>query len=213
MTQEKYGRYFPGRYLPYVKPGATPFELMEEERERETRNEDLEAQVRGLKTTLEEKSEPAKKKLLEKRLAEVPANLREDLRILFATPPEKRTETQKFLAGRFEKVIRIKLDEAIDGDPAFRREAEEIQKKIKLLQAKALPPPRIRALWDRGEPSQAYLLRRGSASSFGPPVEPGVPSALTDGKTPFEIKPPWPGANKTGRRLAFARWLVRPEPP
>ena len=44
-------------------------------------------------------------------------------------------------------------------------------------------------------------------------MEPGVPSALTDGKTAFEVSPPWPGAIKTGRRLAFARWLVRPENP
>jgi hypothetical protein len=36
---------------------------------------------------------------------------------------------------------------------------------------------------------------------------------LTDGKTPFEVKPPWPGAKQTGRRLAFARWLIRPDHP
>jgi hypothetical protein len=36
---------------------------------------------------------------------------------------------------------------------------------------------------------------------------------LTDGKTPFAVKPPWPGAKKTGRRLALARWLTRPDQP
>jgi hypothetical protein len=36
---------------------------------------------------------------------------------------------------------------------------------------------------------------------------------LTDGKTPFDVRPPWPGAKQTGRRLAFARWLVRPDHP
>jgi hypothetical protein len=36
---------------------------------------------------------------------------------------------------------------------------------------------------------------------------------LTNGKTPFEAKPPWPGAKSTGRRLAFARWLTRPDHP
>src|SRR5262249_14820496 len=44
-------------------------------------------------------------------------------------------------------------------------------------------------------------------------VGPGVPSVLTDGKTPFEVKPPWPGAKQTGRRLAFARWLTKPDHP
>jgi hypothetical protein len=36
---------------------------------------------------------------------------------------------------------------------------------------------------------------------------------LTDGKTSFVATPPWPGADKTGRRLAFAKWLVRPDHP
>src|SRR5262249_15139683 len=49
--------------------------------------------------------------------------------------------------------------------------------------------------------------------NFGPLVGPGVPSVLTDGKTPFVVNEPWPGSHKTGRRLAFAKWLVAPEHP
>ncbi len=75
------------------------------------------------------------------------------------------------------------------------------------------PEPRVQALWDRGQPSPTYLYLRGDPLRPGPLVGPGVPSVLTDGKTPFEVKPPWPGALKTGRRLAFARWLIRPENP
>jgi hypothetical protein len=76
-----------------------------------------------------------------------------------------------------------------------------------------LPEPRVQALWDRGEPSPTYIYRRGDPLSPGGLVGPGVPSVLTDGKTPFEVAPPWPGAQKTGRRLAFARWLTRPDHP
>ena len=75
------------------------------------------------------------------------------------------------------------------------------------------PEPRIQALWDRGEPSPTYIYRRGDPQSPGRLVGPGVPSVLTDGKTPFEVKPPWPNAKKTGRRLAFARWLTQPDHP
>jgi mono/diheme cytochrome c family protein len=78
---------------------------------------------------------------------------------------------------------------------------------------KKLPEPKIRALWDRGEPSPTYMYRRGDYLSPGNLVGPGVPAVLTDGKTALEVKPPWPGARKTGRRLAFARWLTRPENP
>ncbi|MBI3408293.1 MAG: PSD1 domain-containing protein [Planctomycetes bacterium] len=78
---------------------------------------------------------------------------------------------------------------------------------------KQRPEPRIHALWDRGDPSPTYIYRRGDPQSIGRLVGPGVPSVLTDGKTPFEVKPPWPGAKQTGRRLAFARWLTQPDHP
>jgi len=89
----------------------------------------------------------------------------------------------------------------------------ETEKQIKALEARRLPEPRIMALWDRGEPSTTYLYRRGNYLNAGPPVQPGVPAALSDGQTEFEITPPWPGAKSTGRRLAFARWLTQPAHP
>jgi hypothetical protein len=73
--------------------------------------------------------------------------------------------------------------------------------------------PTIRALWDRGEPSPTYVLRRGDPLQPGPLVHPGVPAVLADANASFEARPPWPGAKKTGRRLAFARWLTRPDHP
>ena len=43
---------------------------------------------------------------------------------------------------------------------------------------------------------------------------PGVPSVLTDGKTPFYFENPFPnGSKKTGRRLAFAKWLTNKNHP
>jgi mono/diheme cytochrome c family protein len=75
------------------------------------------------------------------------------------------------------------------------------------------PEPKIQALWDRGEPSPTYIYRRGDPNTPGALVGPGVPSVLTDGKTPLDVKPPWPGSTKTGRRLAFARWLTQPDNP
>src|SRR5262249_25882646 len=87
------------------------------------------------------------------------------------------------------------------------------QQQVRALRGQLLPEPRIHALWDRGQPSPTYVYRRGDPLSPGSLVGPGVPSVLTDGKTPFVVKPPWPGAKPTGRRLAFARWLVRPDHP
>ncbi|MGB8853350.1 MAG: PSD1 and planctomycete cytochrome C domain-containing protein [Pirellulales bacterium] len=73
--------------------------------------------------------------------------------------------------------------------------------------------PQIQGVWDRGEPSPTYIHRRGDPTAAGTLVGPAPPSVLTDGKTPLDIQPPWPGAPSTGRRLAFAKWLTRPDNP
>src|SRR5262249_17480257 len=108
-----------------------------------------------------------------------------------------------------------KLQNEIDALKAVqaKKPSPETEVQIKALKAKLPAEPKIRALWDRGEPSPTYLLQRGDYLRPGRQVGPGVPSVLTDGKTPFEVKPPWPGAKKTGRRLALARWLTRPDHP
>jgi mono/diheme cytochrome c family protein len=106
------------------------------------------------------------------------------------------------------KKIQKEID-ALKSAPA----SKEKDSRLKALQGQLLGEPRVQALWDRGHPSPTYIYRRGDPLSPGRLVGPGVPSVLTDGKTPFEVKPPWPGAKKTGRRLALARWLIRPDHP
>jgi Protein of unknown function (DUF1553)/Protein of unknown function (DUF1549)/Planctomycete cytochrome C len=103
--------------------------------------------------------------------------------------------------------------ENVKQEVAAAKERKEPEEKIKVLEAKLQPEPRVQALWDRGEPTPTYVYRRGDWLSPGALVGPGVPSVLTDGRTPFEVTPPWPGAKQTGRRLAFARWLTQPNHP
>src|SRR5262249_36557725 len=142
----------------------------------------------------------------------IPKELQEDVRKMFDTPADKRTEAQKELAKKYEGRLRPNPRELRRLDPEYGKGVDDVDKQVKALAAETAEP-KIHALWDRGEPSPTYVLRRGSPSSFGQLVGPGVPSVLTDGKTPFVAKAPWPGAHKTGRRLAFAQWLVRPDHP
>ncbi len=93
------------------------------------------------------------------------------------------------------------------------QQTPEADARVKSLEAQRQPEPQIQALWDRGDPSLTYIYRRGDPMSPGRLVGPGVPSVLTDGKTPFHVEPPWPGAQSTGRRLALARWLTQPDHP
>jgi hypothetical protein len=87
------------------------------------------------------------------------------------------------------------------------------ERQVEGLEERLLPPPAIHALWDRGQPSPTYLYRRGDDQLPGQLIEPGVLAALDDGTTAFTAGAPWPGSPSTGRRLAFARWLVRPDHP
>ncbi|HQU41214.1 MAG TPA: PSD1 and planctomycete cytochrome C domain-containing protein, partial [Pirellulales bacterium] len=102
---------------------------------------------------------------------------------------------------------------SIDAELTAAKARSAPESELKAIEARRRPEPRIRALWDRGEPSLTYIYRRGEPTNLGPLVGPGVPSVLTDGRMPFVVEPPWPGARQTGRRLAFARWLTQPDHP
>jgi hypothetical protein len=125
-----------------------------------------------------------------------------------------RTLKQKVL---FERLVKAEFmpDEQQPGSVlSTRKQLEDLERQIDRLRRKMVPPLSIRALWDFGRPSPTYVLRRGEYDKPGDPVGPGVPSVLTDGRTPFVARPPFPGGTqKTGRRLAFARWLTNPDHP
>src|SRR5262249_6295467 len=89
----------------------------------------------------------------------------------------------------------------------------DTEKRIRELTAQRRPEPKLMALWDRGEPSPTYIYRRGDYQNFGALVSPGPPAVLAPSDKPFAIEPPWRGAKSTGRRLALAKWLAKPDNP
>jgi hypothetical protein len=106
------------------------------------------------------------------------------------------------------------LNKQLEGAASDPSRKAALEQQLKSLEAQRRPEPLIRALWDRGEPSPAYVLRRGNYLWPARRVQPGVLSVLSDdGPAALAAEPPWPGARKTGLRLAFARWLTRPDHP
>jgi len=206
----------PARLLPYVAP-ATPAALKEQEKIRHATNSKLSVQINALRAALAEKAKPLEKEIIERNLAKQPRELRDELRLMLATPSAKRSDRLKYLAEKYEfyvNIDRFDRDNLLnDTYPEYRKAAEEAERKILAIRSRQLPEPYIRALWDRGDPSPTYIYKRGDFQNPGRLVGPGVPSVLTDGKTPFVVTPPWPGAHKTGARLELARWVVRPENP
>ena len=125
-----------------------------------------------------------------------------------------RTLTQRTLVERLQHA-EVQPDELQpESVQQTRREIEQLSRKIDHTTRTLVPPLEIRALWDQGRPSPTYILQRGEHTKPGRLVGPGVPSVLTDGRSTFDVSPPFPGGTvKTGRRLALARWLTKDDHP
>jgi hypothetical protein len=130
-------------------------------------------------------------------------------RLMDLVTKDEQAEVNAFNANIQAEINRLK---ASIGQPDGITQ-KEFDKQSKKLEADKRPAPAIQAVWDRGEPSPTYMYRRGDYLSPGRLVGPGVLSALTDGRTPFQVEKPYPGAVSTGRRLALARWVTSPEHP
>ncbi len=133
----------------------------------------------------------------------------ETRQIPFVASPE-RAAWKQLQQQIDEQITPLKQRVEAETDDAAKK---KLQSEIQAIEKQRRPEPMIRALWSRGEPSPTYVLKRGNYLTAGIEVGPGVPSVLTDGRTPLEITPPRPGAKSTGRRLALARWLTEPNHP
>ncbi|MEO2010206.1 MAG: PSD1 and planctomycete cytochrome C domain-containing protein [Pirellulaceae bacterium] len=122
-----------------------------------------------------------------------------------------RTQPQRILVEKLQRADVVADSQQPATVLEARRAIQVIEFDILQVRRQMEPPLAIRALWDRGEPSPTYILRRGEYDKPGRLVGPDVPSVLTNGRTPFNATPPFAG--KTGRRLAFARWLTEPDHP
>ncbi len=138
----------------------------------------------------------AKRETIETQIAAEEAKLSEQIKLSRAEKDGKGKVTDAQLIKQNKDLANLK---------------KETDNTIAALKAKLPQEPLIRALWDRGEPSPTWIFRRGQFNTPGELVGPGVPSVLTDGKTPLELKPI--RGNSTGRRLAFAEWLTKPTHP
>ena len=166
----------------------------------------IEDQIRDAQKEIADREAEFRAQLIEEKLTDIPDEVRSDVQALLDQPKKKRSEAQIQLAEKYEKQLTATTDELEKQFPEFKKLKAAADKKIKALQTDLPPQPMIRALWDRGEPSPTWIFRRGEFTNPGDLVGPGVPSVLTDGRTPFVTAPRRPGS--TGRRLAFAEWLT-----
>lgn len=180
---------------------------------REAVNRPLQERIRSLRDERERLVGSWQDQAYERVWPKLAEDLRQEIAAARKVRDGRRTLRQDELVRRFDTEIRPTEAVLRGRHPELDRRLTGLDRDIARLEDRLVPPPTIRALWDRGRPSPTYVLIRGEHERFGRPVGPGVPSALTDGETPLAIEPPWPGAESTGRRLALARWLTAPDHP
>ena len=177
-------------------------------------NPPLEKNLKALEHQLKEASNTVRLELLRQHYPQQPEDDRASTLTALRKADNTRTLKQRLLVEKLQRVEVLPQDGQSKSVQAARLIVLNLEREIAVIQRQLVPPATIRALWDRGRPSPTYILRRGEHNKPGKFVGPGVPSVLTDGRTPFVVKRPFPeGTLKTGRRLALARWLTQPEHP
>lgn len=131
-----------------------------------------------------------------------------------SVPPEVRGYVRSFLTqAPIESRVAAEGGETHAGAEGAAAEADALAllEGFVKAQRRLRTKPLVRALFDMGgEPTPVHILYRGEHRSPGPPVAPGVLSALSVGLEPYV---PQPLAWSSGRRLALAKWLVQPNHP
>lgn len=132
-------------------------------------------------------------------------------RYLTLATSDERQQVEEHNRPLLKQIEQFEAD--LKAKSADKEQTKQIGKKIKSLKSKLRELPKIRALWDRGQPSPTYVYRRGDETQPAQLVTAGVPSALTTAAPPVKIPALQHSTPKTGRRLALARWLVQPGHP
>ncbi|MCH2210034.1 MAG: PSD1 and planctomycete cytochrome C domain-containing protein [Fuerstiella sp.] len=206
--------YRPDNWVPQMER-RLPVASKKEKQAAETRNAEVDQNVSKLHSDLQELKKTFAERLFEDRLAELPTDVRDEVRAALAVTADKRTDIQGDLAAEYEERLRpqgSELDTALVKYDEYKQQLDRLNSLIDAEERGRWRFDEVRALYDVPGESKTPVLLRGDALTPGPLVEPGVIASL---ETPqaFEWTAPNPDAKTSGRRLAFARWLTQPRHP
>ncbi len=166
----------------------------------------LDAEVDALKKKQQVLRDRYRDQMLEARLPRVPAELRTEAKAAALTPFEKRTEEQRRLVGRFERLLRVTTEEVRSAlTPSDKSEWDRLDKEIIAVNARRPVPPQIHAVFDAGKPAPVHVLRRGEFDKPAEEVPPALFAVLRAADSP--------AGTTSGRRLTLAQQLTAPESP
>jgi hypothetical protein len=186
------------RYLSYVSDSTFA--------EYEARVAAFQPRIKAARKKYDDVEAEYRSKFLDEQLKDLPEEIRADVKAAAMADEKNRSDVQIYLVKKFAKRVTAKAADLQKKYSPLKKAKTERDQTLADLETQVGAEPIVRALWDRGQPSPTWIFRRGEFTNPGDYVGPGVLSALTDGKTPLEVKPPFEGS--TGRRLAFAKWLT-----
>ena len=189
------------RSLPHVLP--------EERRSWQQQNRETLLRIETVSSSIRTAESRLTEKFRREQIDLLPEEVRGAVRELLGIEEDKRTESQRRLAGQHEKKLTPDRNTLKAMDVGFKALCDELS----ALEASKRPEPRIAALWDRGEASPTYVYLRGDAQRAGPIVTGGTPSVFDGELKAFELRASHPVVRSTGRRLALVRWLTQPGHP
>jgi cytochrome c553 len=178
-------------------------------------NKAIAEKVAPLKRRLADLEAPYRKTLLERKRAA----LTEEEKAALATPVKERTARQKKLAAGAEIALKVtweEVAEAITTNPEHHATRERLKREIHAIEVTApRPPAHAMALIDDGKDApETFVYRRGDPKLKGPKVAPRPPGIILASMPKDAFPDTIPSTETTtGRRLALARWLTRPDNP
>ena len=157
--------------------------------------------------------ENRKQRLVASRLKSIPEPIRDDTRAAIATPADKRSKVQAYLASKFADRFTVKKEEVEQSWTAEDKATiTGLRQTIADLKQRVKSHAWIQAIYDVGPPPATHLLERGDFKTPGPRVQPGFLDVLSDDSTSFvALVKPVPGSS--GRRTALSRWLTKRDTP
>ena len=180
----------------------------------EKRNADIDRRIDELQAIRKDIRGVYEAKIVEARLAKLPADVQKEIRAARQTAEAKRTEAQKQLLERYALALQTLTREVTLAIPVEDRETiEALDQQVAGLAAERRTPGSIQAAYDVGPPTPTHLLKRGNHEKPGVEVGPGFLAILcasekdADLPTAIDAKP----GPTSGRRLALARWLTQPD--
>jgi Protein of unknown function (DUF1553)/Protein of unknown function (DUF1549) len=175
----------------------------------------IDRQVKAAQGGLTAFTDAIKEQLIGERLKDLEPPARTAVLEAVKAPKDKRTDAQKELLKNHAKAVEISDADLAQRFPEYAPFGDRVKQTI-AEREKERPRPldQIAAFVETDpRPPAHHVLKRGDRGSPGKEVAPGVPAALSTPANTYRLNPPRKGSVSTGRRTAFANWVVSSQNP